>query len=240
MEYKERSAAIQAQEYLEQLIKFNRKSKVLPSQREVAEQLNISRNAVMHALEWLKSEDQVAVKERTGIAANSKIDINMLGMESMTAELKTKSVTIRHLSTELISPTPGLRKFFGAEVEQLIKISRVRLTAGVPLTYEIAYFDQSRFAKLATTDFTDRPLYEFLNQQYGIKPAYGQETITCVLADQRTSEILTVQEGTPLYQVQSCNYQSDDTPLETTDQYLTGSRFKYHFKANNIYDYRED
>lgn len=240
MEYKERTAATQAQEYLQDLIQFKLKKQTLPSQREIAENLNVSRNAVLHALNRLKSEDQVLVKERAGVVANTKIDINMLGMESMTAELKDNSVAIKHVATQIITTPKQLQAFFGSSIKQVIKISRIRLKSAVPLTYENVYLDAGKFSDLAKIDFTNKPLYEFLEKRYNLKPAYGKENISCYLADENISKILRIEQDTPLYRVNSFNYLESDEPLETTTQYLIGSSFKYHFIAKNIYDYREE
>lgn len=240
MEYKERTAATQAQEYLQDLIQFKLKKQTLPSQREIAENLNVSRNAVLHALNRLKSEDQVLVKERAGVVANTKIDINMLGMESMTAELKDNSVAIKHVATQITTTPKQLQAFFGSSIKQVIKISRIRLKSDVPLTYENVYLDAGKFSDLAKIDFTNKPLYEFLEKRYNLKPAYGKENISCYLADENISKILRIEQDTPLYRVNSFNYLESDEPLETTTQYLIGSSFKYHFIAKNIYDYREE
>lgn len=240
MKYKERSAATRSQEYIEYLIQSKKNNGEIPSQREIAEHLSISRNAVLHALNRLKSEDQVVVKERTGIISNTKIDINMLGMNSMTNELKDNSVKIKHLSSKVISVSPSLEVFFEKKVEKVIKVIRVRLRNDIPLTYEIAYFNQQQFVNLENVDFTNKSLYKFLKAKYRVSPFYGRETVSCQLADEKIGRILQVPELTPLYRVESFNYQEDDTPLETTEQYLIASMFKYHFSANNIYDYRED
>ena len=239
MEFKERTAAVQVQEYLEFLIHFKKVSE-LPSQREISEKLQVSRNAVKHALDRLKDEGQIQAKERTGIISNKKIDINMLGMDSMTTELKNKTVKIEHLATTIEKMPGRLKDFFNAPEGLAIKIARIRFVKDIPLTYEITYFNQTDFTRLANIDFTNKSLYEVLEKEYQIKPTYGRESICCFLADKKIGSLLQVKKGTPLYQVNSFNYQDDDFPIESTTQYLLGNKFKYHFNANNIYDYQED
>ena len=238
MEFKERTAAVQVQEYLEFLIHF-KKVKDLPSQREISEKLQVSRNAVKHALDGLKNEGQILVKERAGIISNNKIDINMLGMESMTTEFKNKTVSIKHLATTIETMPKRLDEFFNSN-EPVIKIERVRFVKDIALTYEITYFSQKNFSRMEKIDFTNKSLYEVLEKEYHVKPTYGKESISCFLADKKISSLLKVKKGTPLYQVNSFNYQDDDLPIESTTQYLVGNKFKYHFNANNIYDYQEE
>lgn len=237
MEYKERTAATQAQEYIQDLIQFRPATKFLPSQREIAEELGVSRNAVLHALVKLKSADQVSTKERTGIVVNTKININMLGMESMTAEINDRTIQINHLTTELISVPKNLTNFFGPTVKKLIKISRVRLKNKIPLTYETTYFNAAKFTEFAEIDFTNKSLYALLKDKYGIVLAYGKENIACSLVNEKISEILKVKKDIPLYRIDSFNYLEDATPIEATTQYLIGSKFKYHFTATDIYTY---
>ena len=132
-----------------------------------------------------------------------------------------------------------LDHFFNSK-GSVIKIERVRFVKDIALTYEITYFSQKNFSKMAKIDFTDKSLYEVLEKEYHVRPNYGKESISCFLADKKISSLLKVKQGTPLYQVNSFNYQDDDLPIESTIQYLVGNKFKYHFNANNIYDYQEE
>lgn len=225
---------------MQHLVSSIDKREDLPSQREIADKLGISRSAVQHALRHLQDEGVVSVKQRSGIEVNKKIDINMLGMQSMTAELGNQNVKIKHLSTSSVQVTKQLQNFFGSKTSQLLKIERIHCNRDKPLSYEITYFNKAEFPTLEKVDFTNLSLYQILCDEYNAVPTYGKEDITCILADDRLAKALQVKDGEPLYQIESFNYQADDRPLECTRQYLIGKQFKYYFTANNIFDYQED
>lgn len=240
MEYKDISPSTVTEELLREMIMELKDGDQLPSQRELAEKLQVSRNAVKYALARLQKEGDIRVKNRQGIRVNKKIDVNLLGMRPLSSELGESNEQIQQLSAKIINTPNSLESFFESSTKQTLELKRLRLYKNQPFSFEIAYLDAQRFEKLVDFDFNNYSLYKALKENYGVQPTYGYETITCVLADESLSRTLQVEEGKPLYQVDSFNYEENDVPVEHTVQYLIGSNFKYHFKAKNIFDYQED
>ncbi|WP_270331303.1 GntR family transcriptional regulator [Lapidilactobacillus dextrinicus] len=240
MEFKEISPSTLAEEVLRLIVKEGEYGAQLPTQRDLAEQLNISRNSVKYALTRLQQEGEVQSENRKGININKKIDVNLLGMESLSSVLGINNESIQHISTNIVSMSKGLSSFFGHDSTKLIEIKRIRFYKNNPFSFEISYLDYHKYKKLADVDFNDYYLYESLKNIYHTMPSYGYENIACTLADDVLAKILNVGRKQPLYEVGSFNYGNNDDPIEHSIQYLPGNNFKYHFRARNIFDYQED
>ncbi|MCC3238352.1 GntR family transcriptional regulator, partial [Pediococcus acidilactici] len=117
-------------------------------QRELAEKLQVSRNAVKYALARLQKEGDIRVKNRQGIRVNKKIDVNLLGMRPLSSELGESNEQIQQLSAKVINTPNSLESFFESTTKRTLELKRLRLYKNQPFSFEIAYLDAQRFEKL--------------------------------------------------------------------------------------------
>ncbi|WP_338232216.1 GntR family transcriptional regulator [Companilactobacillus muriivasis] len=240
MEYKDISAVRKAEEKLLLLLKDTDE---FPSERKISEELDISRSVLRSAIHHLESENAL-VRVNGKLKSNKMISIGLLGNGSMSRELQmdNRNSEIIEYSKEIVEvSTKKIQKFFKLEKgSKLIRLIRFRRNNGVPISYEVAYMDYQKFPKIMDVNFDDKSLYKTLEKYYSIKVAYGREEISCVKSDDDKSSVLEIPLETPLFKVSSYNYDDEDNPVEHTDQYLAGDKFKYILSAKNIFDYKED
>lgn len=240
MEYKDISSVRRTEE---KLLLVMRNMDQLPSERNISDEMGVSRSVVRSAIQHLESENSL-IRVDGKLRSNKSISINMLGSGSMSEELQmdnTNSEIIQY-SNELVNAhDEKIKEFFQlSENSKLIKLVRIRKNNGVPISYEVAYMNYNKFPKVLDTNFDGKSLYKILEKLYSVNVAYGREEISCVKADQTKSQILGMGEESPLFKVSSFNYDDNDNPIEHTDQYLSASRFQYILHAKNIFDYKGD
>jgi Transcriptional regulators len=240
MEYKDISAIKKAEEKLLLLLEDTNE---FPSERKMAEKLGINRSVLRPAIQHLESENKL-IKVDGALKSNRMISIGLLGNGSMSQELQmdNHNSEIVEYSKEIIGiSSEKVKSFFEIKKNnQFIKLVRFRRNNNVPISYEIAYIDYRKFPEIMDVNFDNKSLYKVLYDKYSIKVAYGREEISCVKSDEIKSSVLEIPEGTPLYKVSSFNYDEHDNPIEHTDQYLSGDKFKYILSAKNIFDYKEE
>jgi GntR family transcriptional regulator len=173
---------------------------------------------------------------------NHKIfEINMLKMSSFSEEVKKGGdvqVNIKVLSNKIINMPTELSSFFGS-YEKVIRIIRQRILNKMPLSYEVTYLSSNKFKGLEKINLNNVSLYQFLKDHYSFIPSHGREEIAYESATEDMAKYLEVIEGTPIYKVSSNNFDVNFQPVEHTEQYLVGHRFKYHLSVKNIFNYRE-
>ncbi len=228
------------EEYIRLLIKNGEDGQGLPSQRDIAEKLEVSRTTVKSALLHLQNEGQITSQSRRGIQINKKKDVNLLSMSSLSDELAGENITIEHMDSRLVSVPKNLRDFFGDSLKNIAEIKRIRYRNGVPFSYEITNIDENKFSDITQVNLTNKSLYRVLKENYNTVPVYGFENISATLATDEIRMHLDVAEKTPLYIVESFNFAKSDQPVEHTVQYLSGENFKYHFMAKDILGYQKE
>ena len=240
MEYKDISSMKMAEEKLLFLLK---NVDEFPSERKISEKLGVSRSMLRAAIHHLESENEL-IRSDGKLRANRTISISMLGSGSMSEELQMDnhhSEVIQFSRNIIDIPNKKLQSFFELkDNSKLIEIIRMRKNKGIPISYEMSYLNYDKFSMILDVDFESDSLYKTLNKYYSTKVAYGREEISCVKADEKKARILEIPVGSALFKVSSYNFDSDDNPVEHTDQFLSGSKFQYILHAKNIFDYKEE
>jgi GntR family transcriptional regulator len=210
------------------------------TERALAEHFGVSRTTIRNALNDLAMEGYLF--ETGKDLGNHKIfEINMLKMSSFSEEVKKGGdvqVNIKVLSNKIINMPTELSSFFGS-YEKVIRIIRQRILNKMPLSYEVTYLSSNKFKGLEKINLNNVSLYQFLKDHYSFIPSHGREEIAYESATEDMAKYLEVIEGTPIYKVSSNNFDVNFQPVEHTEQYLVGHRFKYHLSVKNIFNYRE-
>lgn len=173
----------------------------LTPERELCEQLGISRVTLRRALRQLVDEGVLSASHGRGwyITQGPKKEWpNRLESFSETAArmgLRTHSTIVRAESTpasfdeaEQLSIAPGT---------PLFRLERVRFLEGVPTALDLTIIPRGLVPDIAEVDFAVRSLYATLTAA-GIDPARADSTIEAGKADERTAHLLQIEVGDPL------------------------------------------
>lgn len=242
MEYRDLTPSEISDEAIRRMMLDSKDGVKLLPERELGEQLGISRTTLRSSLTKLRDEGEI-VSHARGSEVNKKLNLNMLAMQSMTQELQNegKQIQVRMIETGQSSGSEKARDFFHTmENNSLFELHRSRVVNGVPFTYEVTYLQLGKFPHIESLDLNNVSLYKTLAEQYSAYPSYGREEVSAILATDAISSVLNVDAGTPLFKVRSLTYDEEDNPFEYSTQYLVGSEARYVLSASNIFDYQED
>lgn len=227
---------LQAEEILRQLIESEeyKNGKYLPNEVELSEQLNISRNTLRQAINKLVFEGLLTRKKGVGTKVNKKgvvggvqnwlsfsQEMKMLGIEICNFEL--------HLSFKL--PTDEIANFFkiNRETARCLVMERVRGRKEYPFVYFISYFNPA--IGMTGDENFNRPLYEMLENQYGITVKTSKEEISARLAGDFIAEKLEIAANDPILIRKRFVYDVNDNPVEYNIGYYKADSFTYTIDA---------
>lgn len=202
----------------------------LTPERELCEQLGISRVTLRRALRQLVEEGVLSASHGRGwyitAAASKKEWPNRLESFSETAArmgLRTHSTILRAQSSpatfdeaEQLSIAPGT---------PLFRLERVRFLEGVPTAVDLTRIPLSLVPRIEEVDFATRSLYAALTEA-GIEPARADSTIEAGKADARTAELLRIPEGDPLLVMWQLALDTQQEPLFVSTIQYAGERYR--------------
>jgi GntR family transcriptional regulator len=202
----------------------------LTPERELCEQLGISRVTLRRALRQLVEEGLLSASHGRGWYITQRTSKkewpNRLESFSETAArmgLRTHSAVVRAESNpasldeaEQLSIAPGTALF---------RLERVRFLEGVPTALDLTYLPLSLVPDIAEADFAVNSLYATLSAA-GIEPARADSTIEAGKADERTARLLRIAAGDPLLVMWQLALSAQREPLFVSSIQYVGERYR--------------
>ncbi|NTW40394.1 MAG: GntR family transcriptional regulator [Cellulomonadaceae bacterium] len=203
-------------------------------ERSLAAAVGVPRAALRVALDRLEQEGSVRrTIGRSGgvLVADGRIERHLNTTEGLPEIARYQGIDVqtRVLSMALAVAGPRDRRLLqlpdGAAVHQLL---RLRLADGTPLSLEASVLPADLFPGLAEQDLSS--LYRTLRTVYDIAPAYSDETLEVISADEDRAAHLDVAPGTPLIKVQRAATGSTGRPIEVAEEVFRADRMRFHLR----------
>ena len=212
----------QAEDLLRELIESDeyKNGKMLPKEVELADQLHISRNTLRQAINQLVFEGLLIRKKGVGWHSFSQ-EMKMLGIEVKNYELRVYSKT----------PTKEIANFFGiSENDKCVVMERLRGNTSFPFVFFISYFNP-RLPISGEENFS-MPLYEMLEQNYGIYVKTSKEEISARLAGENKAAKLEISPNDPILIRKRFVYDVNNVPVEYNIGYYRADSFTYTIESS--------
>jgi GntR family transcriptional regulator len=202
---------------------------VIPSEREYATQLKVSRMTVRAALDKLVNEGLLVRQHGRGtIVAAAKIS-RPLGFMSFSQDMQLRgaqpSSRVVRCTAEVADSAVAAQLDLpvGARV---VLLERVRMADGEPLAVERAHLPFERFGSLLGIDWSCESLYAVLEREFGCSPSRSDETVEAVLLTAVDARLLGVTRNSPALFARRITRDDRGTPIESTDTLYRGDRYR--------------
>lgn len=201
---------------------------LLPSERTLAERLDVARMTVRQALHRLAGEGLVYQRRGQGtFAAGGKL-IQSESLISFSEDMRARglssgarmvSVSV-HPASALLAARLQVRE--GAPVVQLL---RVRTADDVPIAIERPSLSADRFPGLELADLTDVSLYKYLEQTWHVRAEYGEQRVSAVLLEPADAALLGIAPSMPCFSIERVSYDRDGRAVESDRSLYRGDRY---------------
>lgn len=226
----------QAESYLRQLIERDeyRNGKLLPSETDLAKQLNISRNTLGQAINKLVFEGLLSRKRGYGTKVVRKgIVGGIKNWLSFSQEMKVLGVEVKNFELRLSykNITEKTANFFGCEDKDIkvLALERVRGNIEFPFVYFISYFNP--MIPFTGEENFNRPLYEILEKDFSIVVKTSKEEISARLAEDFIAKKLEIDPNDPILIRKRFVYDNKGIPVEFNVGYYRADSFTYTIEA---------
>jgi GntR family transcriptional regulator len=206
---------------------------VLPSEREYAEQLQVSRMTVRAALDKLVNEGLLVRQHGRGtIVAAAKINRNALGFMSFTEDMQSRGMeaSSQILTFRAQGSDAATAAQLGLPVgAKTIFLERVRLADGEALALERVHLPHDRFSDLLKMNLAQHSLYTLLELHFGCYPTVADETVEATSLSVGDARVLGVPRHSPA--LLACRITRDDhgTPIESVQTLYRADRYRMVF-----------
>jgi GntR family transcriptional regulator len=202
----------------------------LPSERELSEELELSRMTVRRAFEELVASGLVEQRQGSGtyvraVPVEQTIDRLMgyseeakqLGFQPGGRTLEVSTCPADEAAALSLKIEPG---------EPLLRITRLRTADDVPLALQVAYLapdladlSMERIEILGS-------LYQAIAEQFGKQPFRARQTMASRLPTGVEQRLLELTEHAPVLALERTTFDADDTPFEFVRSAYRGDRYR--------------
>jgi len=210
---------------------------MLPSEREYADQYEISRMTVRQAISKLVNDGYVYRKKGTGtFVAEEKIEQPLQGLTSFTEDMKTRGmVPSNRLIYFRVVPAPSyiatsLNIDEGAPV---FEIQRSRLADGIPMALETNYLSEKLIPGL-TEEIAQSSLYDYIENTLNNKIGEATQIIESSIVTEKEMELLEVKKGSPVLIIERKTSLLDGRPLEVVKSAYRADRYRFMINMKRL------
>jgi GntR family transcriptional regulator len=200
---------------------------VVPTERDLAANLDTSRTTVRQALVELVAEGRLVRRQGSGTyVAEAKITWP-LHLASFTEQAAANGLTASSqlLDAQRIKATDEVAEKLGlAAGAPVYRLDRLRLADDWPVAVETALLSAERFPNLLRQMRKAESLHALLAEAHGIRMRRGEELIDTAPASPRDAKLLQTDTGAPMLVVKRRSFDADGQPVEWSTSWFRGDR----------------
>jgi GntR family transcriptional regulator len=207
----------------------------LPSERQLAGDLGVSRLTVRAALDELVREGYLVRRPGSGTFIRERKIAQELTMTSFSEDMRRRGMQPASKTLSLTTTTAGAylgRCLHVSPGEPIVIAKRLRLADGVTMAIETLHVRASLVPGLVPRDLERTSFYELLAERYGVSVAGGVQLIEPTVTNEEESTALGVPLHSPAFQFERTSRADDGEIIEYVRSIYRGDRYRLVAELN--------
>ncbi|MER2181393.1 MAG: GntR family transcriptional regulator [Desemzia incerta] len=205
----------------------------IPSERDLAKTFEVSRMTLRQAVQTLVDEGILERRVGSGTYVSSqKVQEKMTGIQSFTETILSqgKTPTSKTVSYHVKPASVSEAEHLNLQNETVVlRMERVRFADDVPICFEVATIPYHLVESLGKKEITSS-LYRTLEEKKDIHVGKAEQTISAMLASERTAEHLNIKRGEAILRLKQITYSKDNKPFEYVRTQYVADRFEFYLE----------
>ena len=190
----------------------------LPTEDMLIARFEVSRITIRRAIQNLAGRDLVEIRRGKGtFVAAPKMTQELTELSGFVEDMRAagRKPTARVMSKEVVTADTTVASHLAlTKGERVVKILRVRLADGVPLSFDETYLPLDIGKKIITNNLKVEPIFSLLERKYGIPLIEAEYKLEAVTADEEVASALRVKQGSPIFRIERTSYSTGNRPVD--------------------------
>jgi GntR family transcriptional regulator len=206
----------------------------LPTERELAETLEVSRQTVRVALDDLEREGAVYRQQGAGTFVSEARISKSFELASFSEDMRARNMRPGSKSTDIRITAAGQTVGYALGLspsEDVVRVRRVRTADGIPICLEESCFAASTVPGLADGIHGDS-LYDDVRGRFGLVPVRADQEIHAIVLDEEQATALQTPPFSPAFLVRRTAFDARSRPIEYAESVYRGDRYSYQLSIS--------
>src|SRR3984885_4500916 len=203
----------------------------LPTEDSLVARFEVSRITVRRAIQNLVSRGLVEIRRGKGtFVAAPKITQELTELSGFVEDMQAigRKPTARVMSKEVVlADTTVARHLALTKGERVVRIRRVRLADGIPISFDETYLPLEIGRKIITNNLKVEPIFSLLERKYDVPLFEAEYKLEAVAAEAEVAAALRVKQGSPIFRIERTSYSKGNRPVDYEKLYYRGDLVRF-------------
>jgi GntR family transcriptional regulator len=203
----------------------------LPSEDALVERFAVSRTTVRTAIQSLIRRGLVEIRRGKGtFVTQPKLSQELTELTGFVEDMAAlgRGASAKVLERRSVAANAAVAQRLGLEKGQsVVRIQRVRLADGVPLSFDETYLPQALGEQVMQDDLETQPIFSLLEQKYDTPLLEAEYRLEAVAADPGVARHLGITVGSPIFLIERTSYSTGRRPVDYERLYYRGDHIRF-------------
>jgi GntR family transcriptional regulator len=203
----------------------------LPTEDSLIARFGVSRITVRRAIQNLVSRGLVEIRRGKGtFVAAPKITQELKELSGFVEDMHAlgRKPTARVIGKDIVPANATVAKQLAlTRGERVVRIRRVRLADGVPLSFDETYLPLEVGQKIMTNDLKVEPIFSLLERKYNVPLIEAEYKLDAVAAENEVASALKVKPRSPIFRIERTSYSTGSRPVDYETLHYRGDLVRF-------------
>src|SRR5580700_4401860 len=203
----------------------------LPTEDDLIARFDVSRITVRRAIQNLVSRGLVEIRRGKGtFVATPRITQELTELSGFVEDMRAvgRRPTARVIGKEIVTAnTTVAAQLALTKGQRVVRIRRVRLADGVPISFDETYLPLQIGRKIITHNLKVEPIFSLLERKYDVPLIEAEYKLEAVAAEAEVAAALRVKQGSPVFRIERTSYSTGNQPVDYERLYYRGDLVRF-------------
>lgn len=206
----------------------------LPTERELAETLEVNRQTVRRALDELEREGVVYRLQGAGTFVTAARISKSFELTSFSEDMRARNMRPGSKSVDVRISAAGQTVSYALNLsphDEVVRVNRVRTADDIPICLEESSFEASAVPGLEA-GIVGESLYDDLRNRFGIFAVRADQEIHAIVLNEEQALALQSPPFSPAFLIKRTTYDARSRPIEYAESVYRGDRYSYQLSIS--------
>ena len=203
----------------------------IPSESDLMEEFQVSRNTVKKAIEELVNLGLLyRIQGKGTFVSKKQVKQSLSNLYSFSESFEARGLQLKNklLSVKKVTATDDVKKALNLAGNEVIELTRLRCIDDAPTILETSYFNTEYVNEIEPFfDISNKSMYQVLSEYFGINISSAEESFEAVNLQKKQSSILLVEKGDAALYLERIAYDSNGQAMEFCKSFVRKGNFKF-------------